>query len=90
MSEEQPKIGRPKLDPADKKVNFNVKLHPAHIKKLDIIIARKSALSGKKYSGAKFIEDTLDETPLPRKPTAAQIAQYNALHPNAPYSPPED
>ena len=88
MPEKQPKIGRPTVDPEKKKtVNFNAKLLPATMDKLNTVIARRSVLDGKKYSGAKFIEESL-ERPLPRKPTAKQIAEYNAAHPNAPYAPP--
>lgn len=90
MPETQAKLGRPKIDPEKKKsANFNTKLRPDTLDKLNTIIARKSVLKGKKYSSANFIEDAVSG-PLPKKPTPKQIAEYNAAHPNAPYEPPED
>jgi hypothetical protein len=70
--------GRPPIDPSLKGVNFNMKLSPPVMERLKEICYRKSVHAGKKHSTAALVTQWIEETPLPRKPTDAEIAAYEA------------
>lgn len=68
------------LSPDEKKRLFNCYLPPATIIRMKTICVRRSILACKKFSEGVFVQDLVETTRMPKKPTPEQVAAYEAQY----------
>ncbi len=81
-------MARLPLPEGEGKVPFNAKVDPQKLLKLRKIAFRRSVIKCEKYSHADFLEENIEKTKMPRKPTEAELAAYRERYPRADHTEP--
>jgi hypothetical protein len=69
---------RTPLPEDQKRKEFNCKLPAEDLTRLKKICYRRSVQGGKKYSEARFVSEAINNTPLPKPPSAKAIEEYES------------